>query len=745
MTNQESTSEQKELLRGFVDEGLEMLDEVEPYLIELEKSSETDDGLDPEVLNTIFRLFHSLKGGASFLDLVSIQAVTHQAETLLEQFRKGKASISSHHIDLLTSTCDFLRQVLGYVFQKFNDSGFEMETRQLVDTLIQSISETSSAQPPRISSSKSENDPAGASTTSDSERSKPLDKQSIINKELLKQFKSESLEQIETAEQALLSLEKVPSSSDDVSIAFRSLHSFKGNAGFMGYGDLEKLSHEVETILDDIRSGEVQTSNTVFSLLLEMMDILRDSISSIDTDTAPRLPGLPGLIHLLRDAVLHEKPATVTEKKTPASHQKTETDAPVEEKSAIETSPIKENEDSHDQTQAISSQRQSIRVDTTKLDQLLDLIGELVIIEAMVAQNQDIRALDVPTESFDKAVRQLDKITRDLQDIATSVRMIPLSGLFKRMIRLVRDLSQKEGKTVNLSLIGEDIEVDKTVIEHITDPLIHIVRNSIDHGLYTAEEIKILGKTETGLLTLEANYNGGEVWLSVTDNGRGLSRNRILGKAAEKGLITGDGSDLKDDEVWDLIFQPGFSTADKVTDVSGRGVGMDVVKKNVEKIRGKIDVQSRVGAGTKIILKIPLTLSIIDGMIVRVGFTRYTIPIVDILKTVQVTREMVTVTPDGQEIINLRGELLPIVKLSCQFGVKADSDELVDGLIVVVENSERRLCLLVDELLGQQQVVIKGLPDYVRGIQGLSGCTILGDGSISLIIDVSGVMDQIET
>jgi two-component system chemotaxis sensor kinase CheA len=393
-------------------------------------------------------------------------------------------------------------------------------------------------------------------------------------------------------------------------------------------------------------------------------------------------------------------------------------------------------------TSGAGAAKQSIRVDVDKLDRLLDLVGELVIAETMVAQNPDLQQSGLALDRFERSVRQLEKITRDLQDVSTSIRMTTLSGLFRRMPRLVRDLAVRTGKQVDLVMAGEETEVDLTLIEKITDPLVHIIRNSLDHGLETPAERTAAGKDALGTVRLSARVVGSEVWILVEDDGRGLNRERILAKARERGLIADDGAALLDEQVWALIFEPGFSTAAQVTDVSGRGVGMDVVRRNIESISGRVDIRSQFGKGSTVILRIPLTLAITDGMILRVGSNRYVMPIIHIRESLQPVSEQITRTMDGNEILRIRGELLPVLRLHELFGIPSQHKELEQGIVLVLENEGRALCLYVDEIMGQQQIVVKGLSRYLGAIAGVSGCTILGDGEISLILDIHGIFDQ---
>jgi two-component system chemotaxis sensor kinase CheA len=373
---------------------------------------------------------------------------------------------------------------------------------------------------------------------------------------------------------------------------------------------------------------------------------------------------------------------------------------------------------------------------------LINLVGELVIAESMVTRCQAVA--HVEDEYYNRAKHQLRRICDDIKDVSMSVRMIPLSATFRKMIRLVHDLATKSGKKIKLNLIGEETEVDKTVIEQIADPLVHIVRNSCDHGLEGPEERLQTGKNETGIVTMEGRHEGGEVWILIKDDGRGLNRDRIINKALEKGMAGPEIKDWPDERIYRLIFEPGFSTTEKITDVSGRGVGMDVVKRNIEKLNGRIDIQSRAGEGSTFILRIPLTLAIIDAMLVRVGKSRYMIPTLSIRESLVPTMKQVTITPDGKEILRLREEMVPIVRLYDVFGQAPGSERLKDGILIVAEDSGRSFAIFVDEIIGQQQTVIKGLPDYVGKANGFSGCTILGDGSVSLIIDI-GSLSQMNT
>lgn len=396
-----------------------------------------------------------------------------------------------------------------------------------------------------------------------------------------------------------------------------------------------------------------------------------------------------------------------------------------------------------DEVFACSGLQQSlISVNVDKLDRLMDLVGEMVIAEAMVTQNPDLKGLEL--HNFQKAARQLKKITSELQDTVMAVRMLPISATFHKMHRIVRDMCKKLDKDVQLELMGEETEVDKNIIEHISDPLMHLIRNSIDHGIETTSERLKKGKLQTGTIILSAQNAGSDVVITVRDDGKGLDREKILERAKTHGLIYKSEDEMSDKEIYSLIFLPGFSTKDSVSEFSGRGVGMDVVVKNIEMVGGSVSVDSAIDAGTTIILKIPLTLAIIDGMNIRVGNAMYTIPTISIKESFRANVKNIIIDPDNNEMIMVRGQCYPIMRLHEHFKVKTNVTNIPEGILVMVENGEESICIFADELVGEQQVVVKTLPAYIRNtrkIRGLAGCTLLGDGNISLILDTAGLIE----
>ena len=752
-----------ELILGFTQEARDYLDEVEPALIEISEASDDSDNIDSELINGVFRLFHSMKGSAGFLQLNTVAEVTHEAETLLDKIRKGKAVLTVEITQLLCRTLDFFRVMLDSIEENGNDEGFGEPAGEIKRELVaacegKSVEKPAELDVSNVKSTENTENKSDAGSTGASKKKKIIKRKVVdipetppaepimdIGPEMLTSFIQEGVEQLDAAEHALLSIEDAQEQNDFLNEAFRNIHSFKGNCGFMGLGDLEKLSHRMETVLDLMREGIIDSESGNSGVLLSMIDVLREVINGLNLEdqSSGTVEALEVYLELINEMIPEvevevEEPLEETVEETKVVHDEPAEPivspvSPVSKMGAVEQ---KERDlaDKKSTERARRAIRQDIRVDLNKLDSLINLVGELVIAESMVTRNPAAELIE--DENYYRAVHQLRRICDDLQDVAMSVRMIPVSGTFRKMIRLVHDLSHKAQKKIKLEIIGEETEVDKTVIEQIADPLVHIVRNSCDHGIEVPADRISSGKPEQGNVTIEARHEGGEVWIIITDDGKGLNKEKILNKAIERGLIKGDGSDLTDEKIFKMVFEPGFSTADKITDISGRGVGMDVVKKNIEKLNGRIDVKSIDGQGSTFILRIPLTLAIIDGMLVSVGKTKYTIPVLSIRETLKPEMSMITFTPDGSEILSLRDGFIPIIRLNELFDTKSNSTNLEDGILVIVEDSGMPVALFIDEIVGQQQTVIKGLSEYIGKARGCSGCTILGDGSVSLILDL---------
>ena len=384
-----------------------------------------------------------------------------------------------------------------------------------------------------------------------------------------------------------------------------------------------------------------------------------------------------------------------------------------------------------------------ISVDVQKMDMLMDLIGELVISQSVVLQNQDLKVPGLRLDNFNKAAGQMTKISTDLQNVIMSMRMVPLTNTFQKMNRIVFDVSRKLGKEIDFEMVGETTEVDKNIIEHISDPLMHLVRNSVDHGIELPSEREAAGKTEKGKVTLSAKTESGKVWIIVQDNGKGLNRQKILAKARKQGLLDWRkaDTDYTDKEVYQFITLPGFSTNEQVTEYSGRGVGMDVVVSNLQSIGGSLEIESTPGQGSQMILKIPLTLAIIDGIVMEVGKSSFVIETGVVKEFIGMKENIIQSEPNGSEFVMVRGECYPVVRIGEKYQLSSYVPNVDEGMLVLVEVDKQKICLVVDRLIGNQEIVVKPIPDYIKKVEGLSGCTQLGDGSIALILDAAGLIE----
>jgi two-component system chemotaxis sensor kinase CheA len=574
--------------------------------------------------------------------------------------------------------------------------------------------------------------------------------------DLMREFVTESFDYIEGAEAALLSLEADPENQEAVNSVFRAFHTIKGTSGFMGLTRVSELAHRAESLLSRVRDKEIQCTGVYADLTLRSIDVLKELMKSVRGAIAGNPMTRPaGFDVLLADLSNPEAPhlkssftpAVAEPKATAETVQAASSEAPPAQKAAdappagkAEAAPIEAAKPARNQQRSATSDNgsdSSLRVRTDRLDRLIDLVGELVIAQSMVAQDGTIH--QIGNHELLKKVTHSGKIVRELQDLTVSMRMVPLKNAFQKMARLARDLGHKNGKLVNFLAEGEETEIDRNMVDVISDPLVHMVRNAIDHGIESPEVREASSKAAAGTLRISAYHSGGDVVVELQDDGKGLDRAKILDKARAKGLIDPDRI-LSDREIFDLIFAPGFSTADKITDISGRGVGMDVVKRSVEALRGRIEIVSAPGKGTTFTIRLPLTLAITDGMLVKVGNERYIIPTVNIHLSFRPDSAALWSVAGKGEMVMLRGELMPLFRLYRLFGVVGALEDPTRALLVVVADGTRRCALLVDELLGQQQVVAKSLGNGVGKVQGVSGGAILGDGRVGLILDPSEIV-----
>lgn len=546
------------------------------------------------------------------------------------------------------------------------------------------------------------------------------------NADLLREFVQEAQEHLQHIELDALTLEKNPTSADALNSLFRSFHALKGGSGFLNLVAMNHLAHELETLLDLTRQGKLRAQDGLTDVILSARDALRLFVTEIERRLAGEAVGEPILvptgpllrrIRAVQDDSGETAPLASAPVVAPATPSAPEPAAP-----------------------AIPSSRNTggfVKVDTAKLDNLIDLVGELVIAQSLVVQDSDLRsALD---QHQARNLVHLGRITADLQHTAMSLRMVPIRATFQKMTRVVRDLAAKAGKLVELRLSGEDTELDRSLIEEINDPLVHMIRNSVEHGIELPRQREAQGKPAQGVIHLRAGHQGGNIVIEIADDGAGLNKERILAKGIEAGLVSPE-AQPSEQEIFNLIFAPGFSTAEKITEISGRGVGMDVVRRNIGKLRGKIDIKSSPGAGSTFSIHVPLTLAIIDGLIFSIGSERFIVPTLCVRESFRPAAGMVSNVCNRGEIVNVHGQHSPLVRLYERFGLEPESTDPAQGIIIVVESGLQRCGLLVDRLLGKQEVVIKGLGDTFKQSRALAGAAILGDGHVGLILDINGLL-----
>jgi len=575
--------------------------------------------------------------------------------------------------------------------------------------------------------------------------------------EILVDFVSEARENLETIEVNLMDLEQDPSNMDIINDIFRPFHTIKGVSGFLSLTKINKLAHATENLLDSARSGEFLINDTATDAILESVDTLKKLIDNVSQGTQKGFMPLDDDIDVnqLREKLQHLQAALIKGEKEPLGEilirkkmvdwesldqaletQKNQPDKKIGE-ILVEARKIQPNQVTSalmDQNQPKKKMDTQVKVSTQKLDELVDYAGELVIAQSMLRQ----KTINDP--SLSQNVSQLGQIVSNMQAIAMSMRMIPIKATFMKMIRLVRDLAKKSGKEVHLEMVGEDTEIDRNVVEALYEPMVHMIRNSCDHGIESTSDRLEKGKPSQGKIILRAYHRGGHILIEIEDDGKGLDKGRILKKAKETGLITGN-AQLTDAQIYDLILQPGFSTAQEITDVSGRGVGMDVVKSGIEKFRGQLNIASEKAKGTKFTISLPLTLAIIDGMLVRVDEEKYVIPTIAIQKAFKPGQDEYFTVEGKGEMVKDRGNLIPIIRLNDIFNGRDQKKSVQDGLVVVVESKGEKRALFIDELLGKDEYVIKSLGSNLKDVDGIAGGAILADGRVGLIIDIHGIFE----
>jgi len=748
-----------ELLAAWVASCEGSIPELEHLAVTAESEINQGKGFEGETAAEIRRRIHTLKGECGVLSLSEAQSLCHDLETLID------AGGERFPIDATLALCDWMRALTHRLSHDAN--AIEPDPAPVRKAIAAGHGTGTDAHgdphgtgtDPRWTGTDAHRaDAHGTGTDADRASPEPIaspgsdpfadlasiphDARVSMNLEHADEntgdFALEAREHLANAENAVLALEASPTDTEQVNVVFRAFHTIKGVAGFLNLPRIVEVAHAAEFLLDKVRSHKVPLTPHVLELVLASSDLLGQLIGMLSGGEAPKERELKMLVRRLEAAC----EGRVIGPASGSTQRRTSEPAPTETPASSPASPTAAESKQAATAKAITSKAdQSVKVSTQRMDSLVNLVGELVIAQLMVVQDPVVSKIH--DQRLSRNLAHLGKIVRDLQETSMSLRMVTLKATFQKMARLVRDVAAKAGKRIQLEVEGEDVELDRNVVEEIGDPLVHMIRNACDHGVEPADERRKAGKPDHGTLRLRASHSGGSIVIEVEDDGRGLSRERIIRKCLEKGLIdpSRNVDEIPDTEVFNYIFLPGFSTAEKVTDISGRGVGMDVVRRNIEALRGSVEIHSTPGKGSVFSMRLPLTMAIIDGMVVRVGAQRYIVPTLNIVRSFRPQEKDLTTVLGKGEVAKVRDALLPIYRLRRVFDLKEGCDRLADGLLLVLENGKRRACIFVDEILGQQQVVIKTLGESQPQIRGVSGGAILGDGRVALIVDVGGLLE----
>jgi two-component system, chemotaxis family, sensor kinase CheA len=764
-----------EYLHGYVVEGRKMLKEADEHVTNM-RSLLPNGNTDHDCVHQLFRSYHTLKGVSLFLNLNNISTLSESVEVYLDLLRNKKVKLSEEACSLFTMTIDFLLLAMDRIEKENTDAKLTDPAKKLIkrftelskgknidlpdtnDLLIDEekaefVEEAIKLEEVKKPEKKIKNDEKKvvpeeiveleSSNKQPVEETQSLDHELMNDPELLRQFVIEGEEIINQIEQDLLSFENSDDNLEFFNSIFRNFHSFKGNSGFFGFTDLEQICHKCETIFDFLRENPTSFSKAINSNFLSVISIIRNTINNINLNGNHKILSSKALLSVLDD--LYE----IVKSNNDTSGEMSEYYSVIVGTlvSMVEAEFIHnleseyfagEDEASVDfsdhKSEIVKRQTatQTIRIDTSKLDILLNLVGELVISQSMLSSSPDILSINKPLPIFDKRLNDLKKICREVQEASMAMRMLQIEPLFKKMIRLVRDVSNKSKKDVKIELRGGETEVDKNMIESLSDPLVHIIRNAVDHGIESPEEREKVGKNPIGKIILEALHANGEVWIRISDDGAGLDKKKILKKAISKDLASED-IEYKDEDIYNFIFLPGFSTADEISNISGRGVGMDVVYTELQALSGRVRIQSERGVGTTFTLSIPLTMAILDGMVVDVDKRFYAIPIASVQETFQYKVENILRLSDGTELVQVRENHYKVFHLSKYY--KTGNVKKKNGILMLIAHDEHSVCVYVDEIIGQQQIVLKPLPNYIGHIKSISGCAILSGGELSMVLD----------
>lgn len=748
-----SNEENIEIIKDFLVESQESLDQLDQQLADLETALQKEEPF-TEIVHAIFRGVHSMKGVAAFLELNNTVKLTHEAEFLLDALRKGKIQIEAFHLDLLYRTGDVLRNLLGKIDQHLTDEG----TEDVVDEMVGQFTQAMQGNAVFSDLKKDKEAGSGNRTTQQS------DYEIII---------PEVIRLLQYVENQLALFVAQPETQELTRDVVDALASIKGHLNFLQRHELEELADLILRFITNLASNASHYGRSAIGIVLRVIEGMSQALPDLQKYTDVHFEFVPQLIDILNnllespkeqrlDAHLEERLGNTLLDMNVISQDQLEVALEIQEKPLGEIllemkalskedldKGLAQQNKKRQERQASSIEKtgvhkpsnlagDTVRVDLRKLEMLGDLVGELVIAENMVLHHPQVQGEGFG--AFRKTGSTLSRISREIQDLSMSLRMVPVKSTFQKMTRVVRDTAKKVSKKVMLEIVGDDTEMDRNVVEGLSHPLVHILRNAVDHGIEMPRERTDAGKSETGYIRLEAKQEGGEIQILISDDGRGINKQGIIQKCIEKELIAKDTTFKSDEEIFNLLFMPGFSTASQVSDISGRGVGMDVVKRNIEEtLHGSIEISSVEGKGSRFLLRIPLTLSIIDGMLVRVDDTVITIPLLSIRETMSPKGLRFTETSEGCQTVNIRDRLIPLVPLQT-FLHDIPCELNQEHILIVVEHGNQARCLLVDEILGQRQTVIKRLSGFLGNVRGISGFSILSNGSITLILDVRKVV-----
>ncbi|MFT4925737.1 MAG: two-component system chemotaxis sensor kinase CheA [Phenylobacterium sp.] len=698
----------------FFEESFEGLDIMESELLAL-----TPGDVDSETLNTIFRAAHSIKGGSGTFGFNVIADFTHELETLLDQIREGQRILETYHVDLFLRSIDCLRDMLNAL--KAEDEPDTSQSSEITKKFLAILSGTNPEAQSGSDSSPATSSATADTTPSQSSDNEPSDNTASDGKKEWKIFFKPEAHLFKTGNEPIFMIQELADFGEVSIEAFTDklplFHDLIADDSYLFWNISLVSDNATQDKIEEIFEWVIDDAELVITAPQEQEAPADEVVEGVDFGLFDEM--MPEALEQQAQAEQPAQPAPPTPKPPAAIEAK-------------EGPAAKENKKSTEAT--------SIRVSIEKVDTLINMVGELVITQAMLSQYGEGEFTENRRMLMQEGLAQLAHHTRELQESVMQIRMLPISFVFSRFPRLVRDISQKLGKIVELKLLGEGTELDKTVMEKISDPMVHLIRNSLDHGLETPDKRVAMGKPESGTVTLNAFHQGGNIVIEIIDDGSGIDHNVIGGKAIEKGLIEVD-NDLTEQEIVDLIFLPGFSTKAEVTDLSGRGVGMDVVRRNIQELNGTVEVASTINKGSTFTIRLPLTLAILDGQLVTVGNNTYIIPLVNIIESIQMTPKQINNVGGDLELFRQREEYIPIVRLHQVLDHEDAIESLTEGILVIVESDNGHIGLLVDDLLAQQQVVIKSLEANYQRVEGISGATILGDGTISLIIDIGGIVN----